>query len=113
MVVERIGCPETRKEFQTLMKELSSHIVIIKCYAEWCQPCKNIKQLVEDRFEMIRSSDKILLYLNVDEQDDVATYLKIRSMPTLISYKEGMRQNICEGAVEKNINNFFRETMKK
>ena len=113
MVVERIGCPENRKDFQNLMKVLSSHIVIIKCYADWCGPCKRIKKYVEYCFDELRTTDKILMYLNVDEQEDVAAYLKIASLPTLISYKEGMKHQISSGAEERNIKLFFRETMKR
>lgn len=113
MVVERIGCPNNRKEFQTLMKQLTSHIVIIKCYADWCGPCKAIKNHVEESFDNMRTSDKIMVYLDVDEQDDVAAYLKIRSLPTLISYRDGMKDQVVEGSDERKITMFFRQSSRK
>ena len=112
MVVERIGCPDNRKEFQRLMEELKSHIVVIKCYAEWCGPCKKIQDEIESHFDRIRSSDKILMYIDVDVQQDVAAYLKIRALPTLISYRDGMRHNVMEGSEKEKILYFFRNIKK-
>ena len=112
MVVERIGCPEKRKEFQSLIKEMKSHIVVIKCYADWCNPCKTISNDVEKYFDNIRSSDKILMYIDVDKQQDVAAYLKITSLPTLISYIDGEKINIMTGCDPKNLSLFFRSIKK-
>jgi thioredoxin-like negative regulator of GroEL len=112
MVVERIGCPNNRKEFMKIMNDLKSHIIVIKCYAEWCNPCKKIKDKIEENFDRIRSTDKILMYIDVDECDDVASYLKIRALPTIISYREGLKQNIIEGIEEDKIRHFFRNIKK-
>jgi thioredoxin-like negative regulator of GroEL len=112
MVVERIGCPDNRNDFKRLMEELKSHIVIIKCYAEWCGPCKKIKDEIEIQFDKIRSTDKILMYIDVDEKQDVAAFLKIRSLPTIISYRDGMKHNIMEGSAQDKITHFFRNLKK-
>jgi thioredoxin 1 len=112
MPIERIGCPNNRKEFQELMKKLKSHIVVIKCYADWCEPCKKITEDVEKKFDRIRSTDKILMYIDVDKQQDVATYLRIRALPTLINYINGEKQNIIEGSEPEKLNYFFKNIKK-
>lgn len=112
MVVERIGCPDNRKDFQSLIKEMKSHIVVIKCYADWCNPCKKISDDVEKYFDKIRSTDKILMYIDVDKQQDVASYLRINSLPTLISYIDGEKMNIMSGSDPKHLNTFFRSIKK-
>lgn len=108
MTVERIGCPDNRKEFITLMKELKSHIVIIKFYAEWCNPCKSIFNLVENEFDNIHSTNKILMYVNIDKTPDICSYLKIRKLPTLISYKNGLKDQILQTSNPKDIYIFFK-----
>ena len=113
MVVERIGCPTERTEFKRLMGELKSHIVVIKCYADWCGPCSNIKEELEKEFDSIRSTDKVMMYLDVEEQRDVASYLQIKALPTIISYRDGMKENIIEGSEREKIRYFFRNIRRK
>ena len=108
MPIERIGCPEDRKEFISLMKELKSHIVVIKFYADWCNPCKSIFNIIENEFDNIRSTDKILMYVNIDKAQDVSSYLKIRKLPTLITYKNGLKDQILQTSNPKDIYMFFK-----
>ncbi len=96
-----IICPETRKEFQELLQKYKNHKIVIKAYAEWCKPCKLIEDYVFKIFNNLNISNKILILLNVDLQQDVSSYLKIRALPTIMTYIDGMREDVLEG-IDKN-----------
>lgn len=67
-------------------------LVVFKFGAEWCAPCKKIKEQVYNFFE--NCSDDITCYdLDIDINDDLYIYLKNKKMisgiPTLLSYRKG------------------------
>jgi thioredoxin-like negative regulator of GroEL len=101
-----IICPETRKEFQQLLQKYKNYKIVVKAYAEWCKPCKLIEAYVFELFNNLNIENKILILLNVDLQQDVSSYLKIRALPTIITYVDSMKEDVLEG-VDKN----YLETM--
>lgn len=102
-----IQCPNNREELKQIIKQNKNKYVFIKFYADWCKPCKDIDNKVEQMFNEMLTLDKLLIYVNVDEQQDVASYFKIRKLPTLISFENGERSNVITGTNEKNLYNFF------
>lgn len=79
--------------------------VIVKVSATWCKPCSRIKDLVYQRFA--RLSNAILVEVDLDKNSDVATSLRIRSVPALISFKEGLPDQVNMSGNPKNVNSFF------
>lgn len=103
-----IQSPENRRDFQELIKKYSHCKIIIKAYAEWCKPCKIIDNHIYELFEKLNIRNKLLILLNVDKQQDVASYLKIRALPTIITYEDGMKQNVVEGVDIEYLTQLFR-----
>ena len=101
-----VECPEDRDDFLVLVKSNSDKVVIIKAYADWCGPCKKIAPAVKSMFNSM-AGKKLLVELDIDECDDVASYLKISKLPTLIGYVKGEKQHIHIGADEKQLQSFF------
>jgi thioredoxin-like negative regulator of GroEL len=59
---------------------------LIKAYANWCLPCKQLGTLLEG----IDLGDIELVNLNVEDEPDKATSLGVRALPTMfIVDKEG------------------------
>jgi len=106
-MVKEMNCPKLRKDFKQILQINKTALVIVKCYADWCGPCKNIKDYVYKKVEELRHSKKILMHLNVDEQKDVASHLKVNSVPTLISFVDGMPYNVCTSGTKQDIDLFF------
>lgn len=86
-----------RNDLKQFIKENSNSHIFIKYYADWCGPCKNIRTKFIELFEKHKYNDKIALYINIDECQDVSSAMKIRSVPTIQSYKNGMPDKVIIG----------------
>ncbi|MCH8250084.1 MAG: thioredoxin TrxA [Proteobacteria bacterium] len=74
--------------------------VLIDFWAEWCGPCKMIAPLLDEAAD--EYADKLaVVKLNVDENPNVAQRFGIRSIPTLILFKDGAVQAQKLGAMSK------------
>lgn len=61
---------------------------LVDFYATWCGPCKMMSPLLEQVATELGSKTKIIK-VDIDKNRDTATQYGIRSVPTLLLFKEG------------------------
>ena len=78
----------------------SDQPVLLDFWAEWCGPCKMIGPILGELSEEYADKVKIVK-LNVDENNNTPIQYAVRSIPTLILFKEGQVQAQHIGAAAK------------
>ncbi|HJM82048.1 MAG TPA: thioredoxin [Nitrospinota bacterium] len=76
------------------------NLTVVDFWADWCAPCKMIAPTIEElatKFNGKVSMGK----LNVDENNKTATKYGIRSIPTLLFFKDGSIVNQVVGVRSK------------
>ena len=74
--------------------------VLVDFWAEWCGPCKVIAPVVEELAKDYEGKIKFGK-VNVDDHNMVASEYGVRSIPTLLIFKNGAVVNQIVGAVPK------------
>lgn len=92
--------PVDKNNFQSDVLD-SDVPVVVDFWAEWCGPCKMIAPSLEEISEEMAGKVKITK-LNIDENPELAAQFGVRSIPTLMIFKDGEPASMQVGAKPKN-----------
>ncbi len=62
-------------------------IVVVDFFATWCGPCKRLHSILE---KIAKKNQRItFIQIDIEQNRELAQRYKIRSMPTIVIYKDG------------------------
>ncbi len=71
-------------------------VTLIDFYADWCGPCRRLSPIIE-RVSRQVSPNADIYKVNIDESGALARRFGIRSVPTLLLFKDGELVNSVSG----------------
>lgn len=74
--------------------------VLVDFWAPWCGPCKMVAPMIDEVATQYNGKLKVVK-INTDESPSIASQYSIRSIPTLMVFKEGQQVDTVVGAVPK------------
>ena len=89
----------TDENFDTQVLK-SEKMTLVDFWAEWCGPCKQLAPTVEEVADAMVGSVKVCK-MDVDSNQDLAVQYGVRSIPTLLIFKNGEVASTQIGAISK------------
>jgi thioredoxin 1 len=85
---------------KTFAQQIKSGVVLVDFWASWCMPCKMMAPILNDVAEHA-TGNVTIAKLNVEQNQSTATKYKVRSIPTIILFKDGKEMNRIVGVKQK------------
>jgi len=81
---------------------IADGVTLVDFWAPWCGPCRMIAPIIEELAEDFDGKATIAK-VNTDEEQDIAIKYGIRSIPTLLFFKNGEMVDQMIGAAGKQV----------
>lgn len=88
----------TDANFDSYLSE--NEVVVADFWAEWCGPCRMVGPIIEGLAEAYQGK-AMIGKVDIEANDDLATRFAIRSIPTVLYFKNGQLADKQVGAAPK------------
>ncbi len=88
--------------FITFDKQISNGLTLVDYWAEWCAPCVTQDPILEEIANEIEEI-AIIAKVNIADNRVIADQQKVKNIPTLILYKDGLEIQRFAGIQSKEI----------
>jgi thioredoxin 1 len=89
----------TKDNFADIVK--NNKVVVVDFWAPWCGPCRMIAPIIEELVEEYKDKGVAVGKINTDEEQELAIQFGIRSIPTVLFFKDGELADSMIGAAPK------------
>jgi thioredoxin 1 len=89
----------TKDNFNETIKE---GVSVVDFWAPWCGPCRMIAPIIDELAQDYEGRAKICK-VNTDEEPEIAMQFGIRSIPTILFFKDGQIVDQMIGAAGKDV----------
>lgn len=86
----------TKENFSKALED--NEIIIVDFWAPWCGPCRMLAPILDE----VAAEGITIGKVDVDENEELSTTYNIRSIPTLIVFKNGVLVKTKVGVADKN-----------
>ena len=95
---------------EKVIEASADKLIVVDFWAPWCGPCKQLTPVLE---KIINGSDKVtLVKINIDENQQIASQLRIQSIPTVYAFKDKQIANAFQGVLpEKQVIEFIEKCL--
>ena len=95
---------------EKVIEASADKLIVVDFWAPWCGPCKQLTPVLE---KIVNGSDKVtLVKINIDENQQIASQLRIQSIPTVYAFKDKQIANAFQGVLpEKQVIEFIEKCL--
>jgi len=90
----------SEQAFEKVLEKSTQMPVLIDFFADWCAPCKMMAPIMEELATEMEGK-AVIGKMDVDEAGSIAQQFGIRSIPTLILFKDKKEQQRIVGLQRK------------
>lgn len=71
----------------TYQESTANGVTLVDVYTDWCGPCRQISPIIEELAN--EATDYSVFKVDADASKDILTETGVRSIPTILVYKDG------------------------
>jgi thioredoxin 1 len=87
-----------KSNFNTIIN--SKEVVLIDFFGTWCGPCQALMPILKEVKDELGDALKIVK-IDIDKNQELATQYQVRSVPTMILFKDGQPKWRQSGVLPK------------